>query len=124
MKALIKLRRVVIAVFLSSIFFSELSFADRTGKMEFSLLIPFLDDGNDTRDRFGGSVDSWSMRVGGDYYFSTEDSFTYGIGLGLRFDVIRSHFVRLGYYLDYVDFDNAPDTIDFDSFRFEFGFSY
>ena len=54
----------------------------------------------------------------------TENSLTYGLGLGVRAEVFDSGYIRLGYFIDYVDFDNAAGTDDFDSFRLEIGASY
>lgn len=53
-----------------------------------------------------------------------EDYFFYGAGLGARFDISRSNFIRLGYYRRWFDTDESSGTPSFDSFRFEFGFSY
>ncbi len=130
-----------------------------------------LDDSGQTTESYGGSLDSFSMRFGGDYYFMrgnfspfvnanigynyvdsgvvsgtpgticwwdpwwgyicdyyvptySESSMTYGLGGGVRFDFARSSFVRLGYFVDYIDFDQSKGTENFDAFRFEFGFSY
>ncbi len=128
---------------------------------------------NDVRstDGFSGSLDTFSARVGGDYYFIagdispyvnlnigwnfvdsgvasgppeafcwwdpwlgyicdyyqpsySEDNFMYGGALGVRYDISERHFLRLGYHIDFIDLDAASDTVDLDSFRFEFGFAY
>jgi opacity protein-like surface antigen len=54
----------------------------------------------------------------------TEDTFTYGVGAGVRFDVFQSSYVKLGYYIDFMDFDKASGSADFDALRFEIGASY
>jgi len=130
-----------------------------------------LDDGEFTREIFGGNIDTSSILFGADYYFSarafspfvnanagwlfldpnipsgapqsacwwdpwygydchdyqstyTDTNFVYGIGAGLRFQVNRHNFVKIGYYTEYMDFAQSSSSADFDSIRFELGVSY
>lgn len=133
--------------------------------------IRILDDGNFTRDRWGGDLDVFAMTFGGDFYLTTgkiapfvnlnmgwanvdtniadgpgssycwwdpwwgymcsyyqstynKDSWFYGAGVGIRFDLSRNNFIRAGYYQRWMDFDNADSSNAFSGLRFEFGFSY
>ena len=130
-----------------------------------------LDDGSQTKQRIGGSIDSSTIRMGGSYYFfeseftpfidanigwnffdsnvisgppsnvcwwdpwwgyicdsyvptHTESSFTYGLGLGVRAELFESNYIRLGYFVDFIDFDKVSGTEDFNAFVLEFGLSY
>jgi opacity protein-like surface antigen len=53
----------------------------------------------------------------------TETNFTYGAGIGLRFEATRDLFFRAAYTKNWIDFDKA-DAEDFDVLRFTVGFSY
>ncbi|WP_041523752.1 outer membrane protein [Gilvimarinus agarilyticus] len=61
-----------------------------------------------------------------DYYQPTygDDSFSYGIGAGVRFDISNQHFIRAGYYERWLDVDNAIDDPTFGTLSVEFGFMY
>lgn len=52
-----------------------------------------------------------------------DDTWFYGVGLGVRRDFGRSNFVKFGYYEEWVDFDNVDDTSSFGIYRFEFGWT-
>jgi hypothetical protein len=54
----------------------------------------------------------------------TEDSFIYSVGAGMRFDFFQSNYVKFGYYIDFLDLDEASGSTDFDSLRLEIGASY
>ena len=60
-----------------------------------------------------------------DTFLSTyqKDYWHYGIGVGLRVDMNRDTFLRVGYHRRWLDLDNSPGTSSFDGLRFEFGLS-
>lgn len=51
----------------------------------------------------------------------TSTEFTYGGTIGLRFDVTRNMFLRLGYNKMWLDMDNI-DSTDLDNWRLDIGF--
>ena len=53
-----------------------------------------------------------------------DTSFFYGAGLGLRADLSRNLFGRLGYYQTWLDLDHARGTPTLNTTRFEFGVLY
>ena len=55
-------------------------------------------------------------------YTTTE--FTYGINLGLRADLSRNVYLRLGYYDRWVEFKKANDTSEFGSVRMDLGIKF
>lgn len=50
--------------------------------------------------------------------------FYYGVGAGVRFEISRNNFVRLGYFESFRDFNRASGTPSIGTFRLEFGASY
>lgn len=68
-------------------------------------------------DPWWGYVCSWFQET------REETVFHYGLGGGVRYDLNRRQYLRLGYYLDWQDVDNGG-TVDVGQFRFEFGVSY
>ena len=61
-----------------------------------------------------------------DYYQPTynTDSWTYGVGAGLRFDISENLFLRGGYYERWIDLDNASGNPSIGTLALEFGFMY
>ncbi len=61
-----------------------------------------------------------------DYYQPTYggDSFSYGVGGGLRLDLSPNHFVCVGYYERWIDVDYAESDPALGTAIFEFGFMY
>jgi opacity protein-like surface antigen len=53
----------------------------------------------------------------------SNDSFTYGVGLGVRWDLSTGYSLRLGYEKQWYDVDNA-DSPDFDRFKLGIVFVY
>jgi opacity protein-like surface antigen len=54
----------------------------------------------------------------------SDSAFTGGVGAGLRWDVNRSFFLRLGYEHDWIDVAHATSTPGFDMMRIQFGSRY
>ncbi len=54
----------------------------------------------------------------------SEKNMVAGFGLGLRLEVARRNFMRIGYYHELIDFDQASHAEGMDSIRFEYGFLY
>lgn len=56
-------------------------------------------------------------------YTPTYDSDTwfYGGGLGIRLDVGDSHFVKIGYYEEWIDIDGSVGNTSFNTIRLEIG---
>ena len=52
----------------------------------------------------------------------TETDFSYGAGLGMRYDVSRNFFVQASYNMLWIDFDSTS-AANFDAFRIDFGFT-
>lgn len=61
-----------------------------------------------------------------EYYQPTygADSFSYGVGAGLRFDLSENHFIRAGYYERWLDIEYADSNPSLGSAIVEFGFMY
>jgi len=55
---------------------------------------------------------------------ASSTSFTYGAGVGLRWDAGRNFFVRFGYEHDWLDLSNASGTPGFSLLRLQFGTRY
>ena len=53
----------------------------------------------------------------------SDDTWFYGIGLGVRMDFGRSTFAKFGYYEEWVDFNKVVGSPSFSIFRFEFGWT-
>jgi opacity protein-like surface antigen len=130
-----------------------------------------LDDGLGTEVNLSGTLDTFTLGFGGDYYLTqgkvapfinanlgwtlvdsnipagppqtvcwwdpwfgylcstsqathNENVFNYGLGAGVRFDMGRNNFIRVGYFQRWLDFDEASDSPTVDTALFEFGFSY
>lgn len=130
-----------------------------------------LDDGSQTSRSINGQLETFSISVGGDYYFmdddfspfvngnlgwniidtniadgppstacwwdpwygyicntyqSTrrEDSVFYSLGAGLRMEVGRGNFLKLGYYESWPDIENASGSPSLGTIRLEIGFKY
>ena len=130
-----------------------------------------LDDGDNTEEKFGGVLDTFSASVAGDYYFIdgpftpfvnaslgwtyidsnvasgrpeslcywdpwwgyicdyyqptyNSDSWSYGLGAGVRFDMNDHYFIRAGYYERWIDIDEAKGSPSTGILSLEFGFMY
>jgi len=130
-----------------------------------------LDDGNNTVESIRSKLDTWSIRLGGDYYFTngpvspfvngnigwsfldtnipdgpggtvcwwdpwwgyicqgyrttfTENTFTYGWGAGVRMELGRTNFIKLGYYDLKIDYDRSTGSSTSDQIRLEYGWSF
>jgi opacity protein-like surface antigen len=67
--------------------------------------------------------DPWYGYICADYTpTKTDDAFTYGGGLGLRFDINRYFALQGSYNKTWVDFDKADDAPDFDTWKLDFIF--
>ena len=51
----------------------------------------------------------------------SSNSFTYGLGAGIRWDAGRSFFTRLGYEYDWIDLPQASSAPGFSQLRLQFG---
>jgi opacity protein-like surface antigen len=54
----------------------------------------------------------------------SDSGFTGGVGAGLRWDVSRTFFLRLGYEHDWIDLAKATGSPGFDMMRIQFGSRY
>jgi opacity protein-like surface antigen len=52
----------------------------------------------------------------------TEDDFSYGAGIGVRFDINRQFSMQCSYNKTWIDIQNASGTPDFDTWRLDFIF--
>jgi opacity protein-like surface antigen len=69
--------------------------------------------------------DPWYGYICGTTYpTKTSDSFTYGAGLGVRFQVNPSFYMRAGYDMRWMDIGKATSTPSFDQFRLDFGWMF
>lgn len=127
-----------------------------------------IDDSDRSRERISSRLDTFSIAVGGDYYFTdeklspfvnlnmgytfintniasgppqgvcwwdpwwgyicdsyvptySENSFNYGGGVGLRLDVSRYTFFKLGYYEQVLDINKAKGSPKLSMFKLEVG---
>jgi len=55
---------------------------------------------------------------------ASSNAFTYGLGVGVRWDVGHSFFMRFGYEYDWIDFSHASSTPGFSLLRLQFGARY
>lgn len=55
---------------------------------------------------------------------ASQNAFTYGLGVGMRWDVGHSFFMRFGYEYDWVDLSHANGTPAFSLLRLQFGARY
>jgi opacity protein-like surface antigen len=55
---------------------------------------------------------------------ATSNSFSYGLGAGVRWDVGHSFFMRFGYEYDWMDFPHASSAPGFSLLRLQFGARY
>ncbi len=58
-----------------------------------------------------------------DSYIPTyaKDTWSYGVGAGIRFDVSDRHFIKFGYYEEWIDIDRAKGSPGIGVFKLEFG---
>jgi opacity protein-like surface antigen len=69
--------------------------------------------------------DPWFGRVCSTWQSThTTDAFTFGVGGGLRWDLNRNGFIRLGYEHDWFEFSGSSGTPGFDTLRLQFGARY
>ena len=54
----------------------------------------------------------------------TIDGFSYGVGVGARYDVTETVMVLGSYRINWIDFDKAESTPDFDGFELSFGWKF
>lgn len=54
----------------------------------------------------------------------TIDGFAYGVGVGARYDVTETVVVLGSYRINWIDFDKAESTPDFDGFELSFGWKF
>lgn len=54
----------------------------------------------------------------------SEASFTYGLGVGLRWDVTDSLFIKAGYVVDWTSFDNSSEPTKYDGLFAAIGWSF
>jgi len=54
----------------------------------------------------------------------TIDGFSYGVGAGARYDVTQTVVVLGSYRINWIDFDKAESTPDFDGFELSFGWKF
>jgi hypothetical protein len=67
--------------------------------------------------------DPWYGYVCSSYYpTKTQSDFTYGFGLGVRFDLNPKFSLQPSYNKAWVDINNASGTPDFDIWRLDFIF--
>ncbi|MBX5461268.1 MAG: porin family protein [Steroidobacteraceae bacterium] len=52
------------------------------------------------------------------------DAFTYQLGVGMRWDLASQYTIRVSYEKQWIDFDSALHTPDFDQLRVGFGVRY
>jgi len=52
------------------------------------------------------------------------DAFAYQLGVGVRWDLASQYTIRVSYEKQWIDFDSALHTPDFDQFRVGFGVRY
>jgi len=55
---------------------------------------------------------------------ATNSGFTYGLGIGMRWDAGQHFFMRFGYEYDWVDLSHASSTPGFSLLRLQFGTRY
>jgi opacity protein-like surface antigen len=55
---------------------------------------------------------------------ASNNAFTYGLGVGLRWDAGRNFFMRFGYEYDWIDFSHSSSTPGFSLLRLQFGSRY
>jgi opacity protein-like surface antigen len=55
---------------------------------------------------------------------ASENAFTYGLGVGLRWDAGHNFFMRFGYEYDWIDISGASSTPAFSLLRLQFGMRY
>jgi len=55
---------------------------------------------------------------------ASNSAFTYGVGVGMRWDVGHSFFMRVGYEYDWIDLSHASGTPAFSLLRLQFGARY
>jgi opacity protein-like surface antigen len=52
------------------------------------------------------------------------DGFSYGLGIGARYDFNRSYAIKAAYRMQWVDISNAKGTPDIDGFELTFGWKF
>lgn len=53
-----------------------------------------------------------------------EDHFMYGVGAGLRLEIGRNNFAKLGYYSQWLGYDTGAGSSSMDTIRLDFGFAF
>ena len=65
---------------------------------------------------------TWEGSGTGEY--PTIDGFAYQLGVGARYDITDTVAVHGSYRIDWIDFDNADGTPDFDGFELSLGWKF
>ncbi|MDO3387820.1 outer membrane beta-barrel protein [Gilvimarinus sp. SDUM040013] len=69
--------------------------------------------------------DPWWGYICNDYQPTyTEDTFSYGVGAGVRFDISPTMFIRAGYQERWLDIDRADSNPSLSTALFELGWMY